>query len=286
MLDSAEGRCGRARAHLRVSVPRGGVEQGWGLMWNYADTDNYVEARFVMPAADMYDDIYDQRPSVRVLKMAGGVESLVSETKLKNNYGRGGNPNSLRLIYDGYSARLYAGDGEGNLIGTVPYDPAVCAYAARFADGALCSRITTEFEMLPVRERCAFDNVDELLGYLRLSTDITEGVWVYLDRNIKEGSADMGGFYTLATVRNSDGGLDLVYLSGASVNGPDWHPLDIKGHLDPTIFLNTYDLEWVEADGHRMAGEQDAQISADGSILTLRYPLYDAVVRFSRKTGL
>lgn len=286
MLDSVAGKCERARAHLRVAVPRCTVEQTWSLIWNNAGENNFMEAQFVMPAADVYDDIYDTQPVVRVLKVADGVETVVSETKLKNNFGHGERPNSLRLIYDGYSARLYAGDGDGNYIGVVPYNPDVCVFAARFMDGARCSRITTEFELKPARERCCIGDVTELLDYLRGSSDATEGVWEYLDRNINEDSADLGGFYTLATVKNADGGLDLVYLGGASVNGSGWRSLDIKGRLFPTIFQNTYNLEWVEADGSRMAGEQDAQFSPDGSILTLRYPLYDAVLRFSRKTGL
>ena len=55
----------------------------------------------------------------------------------------------------------------------------------------------------------------------------------------------------------------------------------LKGRLKPTIFLDHYDLEWVDSTFERMNRDIHAQLT-DGAILSLSFPLLKTTVRFSK----
>lgn len=130
----------------------------------------------------------------------------------------------------------------------------------------------------------AFKSVTELGEYLSASSNQSERVWRYLDRDTDARVLNLGGEYSLATVSNADGGYDIVYIDGARVNGAYWKPLKIKGRLLPTVFVNHYDLIWYDAYGHAIDRETSADIE-NGSILKLNFPLYGGSVRFAAEIG-
>lgn len=124
-----------------------------------------------------------------------------------------------------------------------------------------------------------FADTEALAKHLVASRDSLEGYWQYLDRNISKGGVDFASGYRIATVRDGDC-YQVVYLG--EDNGA-WKPLMVKGLLHPTIFINHFDLEWLDAQRlNNFTHETSATISESESILTLSFPLFGAQVRFRR----
>lgn len=118
---------------------------------------------------------------------------------------------------------------------------------------------------------------------LSKSKDHAEGLYTYLDRNIDpKGEAALSrADYLLGVEKHPDipGAFRIIYLGGGA---PGWTPGELKGILSPTLFIDQYDLEWTDHRGHRISEECSAQLSPDGSILTLSFPLLKARLRYSR----
>ncbi len=110
-------------------------------------------------------------------------------------------------------------------------------------------------------------------------SDIAAGrCWTYLDRENDPAVARPGGRYVLAQI-----GDDLVYLDGAQINAPRWRRGMIKGRLTATPYSGYYHLVWFDATGRRLADDSFAEMSADGSTMTLCFPALDARLRFSSR---
>jgi hypothetical protein len=124
------------------------------------------------------------------------------------------------------------------------------------------------------------DQLDQLTYLARNLTDINGAVWSYIDNQLDTELAGRGGDYRLATVANSDGGYDIVYLSGAVVNNSLWQRGDIKGKMAPSPLSSSYTLTWYDADLN--SDYIDAQANIDGDILTLVFPYESAQLRFIR----
>lgn len=123
---------------------------------------------------------------------------------------------------------------------------------------------------------------EELTEYIKASDDPAEGFWKYLDRENDPEYARPGGRYLLATVRNKDaGGYDIIYVDGARTYSDRWNPMMLKGRLIPTIFTSHYDLEWLDSSFEPMTEDLHADIT-DGAILTLSFPMFKTVMRFSK----
>lgn len=113
------------------------------------------------------------------------------------------------------------------------------------------------------------------------------GVWRYLDRDNDPAWSRPGGKYTLGIVRDESekDAWTIVYLGGAVTNSDRWNPGMRKGSLKGSGFLRDFNLEWIDA-MYGVLGEDDecsAALSDDGQILTLRFPLDKATLRFSRQ---
>ena len=131
-----------------------------------------------------------------------------------------------------------------------------------------------------------FRTADDILK----ADDITmspAGVWRYLDRDNDPAWSRPGGKYTLGIVRdeNEDDLWTIVYLGGAVTNSDRWIPGMCKGSLKGSGFLRDFNLSWIDS----MYGALDeddecsAALSDDGQILTLRFPLDKATLRFARE---
>lgn len=126
-----------------------------------------------------------------------------------------------------------------------------------------------------------FGSLASLNEYLLSSENTLERVWRYLDRDTDSRLLNLGGDYSLATVRKADGSYDILYIGGARVNRKYWKPLMLKGRLMPTPFINHYDLMWYDAYGRLIDREVSADIENGGSILKLNLPLQGGTVRFA-----
>lgn len=134
----------------------------------------------------------------------------------------------------------------------------------------------------PAPQFSRFADVDSLIAAVRTSADPAEGCWRYLDRDMRPEKAVPGGFYTLATVADGNGGYEIVYLGGATQNAGAWQPLRLKGRLVPSGFAGNYDLAWQAADGRGCPPESYAVIDAYTGTLTLYFPLLGASMRFRK----
>lgn len=124
---------------------------------------------------------------------------------------------------------------------------------------------------------------DELYEHIAASTDTMEAFWSYFDRITDGPGTQLGGRYLLATVRNDDGGYDIVMVDGWRVNPGIWQCGTLKGRLIPSIFIDTYTLSWRNAEGRWIHGENDLSATvSNASLLTLRFPHVNSTLRFSR----
>lgn len=120
------------------------------------------------------------------------------------------------------------------------------------------------------------------------------GMWQFLDRDTESSLAEPGGRYILAVVKHraAEGAsdtvepdYDIIYMGGGVANRRAWEPGMIKGHLWRTSFAGHYRAEWIDADMEPMDGETFADLTADGAILSVNFPLYRSTIRFERITG-
>lgn len=123
---------------------------------------------------------------------------------------------------------------------------------------------------------------DSLARHFAGSTDPVEGFWRYLDRETDTRWSILGGFYRIALVRNTLGGYDIIYISGAENRAHLWQSGMRKGRLTPSRFENHYELDWQTSNLESAGPECSADIS-DVVILRLNMPLHHATLRFSKE---
>lgn len=270
----------RATIHVRLAADSRECA-GWSLIWNYTDDANYTRATLYLPSDMRHSDLYATEALVEVVRYAAGRPEEVGSHKIADAIDGGKGMNSLKLVYDGGRATLYAGSTDQKEVCAVPFaaDGGVVAY---LSDGPVrVQRADVRSHASSAPRSCAHASVDQLAEHIRASADPMEGFWEYLDRSTDPAKAVTGGSYTLATVRSGDA-YDIVYIKGAEVASAAWRPLQLKGRLKPTIFKGNYDMEWITASMQTISKDADAQLSDDGAILTLRFPALGAQVRLRR----
>lgn len=134
------------------------------------------------------------------------------------------------------------------------------------------------------RQRLPFSSPwdDERLleDYLNQSRDNAEGYWQILDRSLEETMLRIGGDYRFALVRAGDG-YDLIYLSGARVNGERWKPGMVKCHLSSSGIEGVWNVEWIDSMFGSIANDIKAQFE-NGSTLLIQFPYHDSHVRLQK----
>ena len=267
----------RAGLQVRAALPLKARGRIMSLRWGA------VRATLHIP--DWSDDPLYLVPDavVRVDSLRGASVRPIGLHAVKLSSADISGPMSVKLIADHHSARLYVGGEFQQYVATVPFDRAGGCVSAGFSHNAKIQRLTAEARYVPVPEYAPFVSEDELRAYIAASADINEAVWDYLDRDIDPALATAGGRYRLATIKSASrpGTYDIIYLSGA--DAPDGRePMRVIGRLAPTIFIGAYSLDWFDTRGRLLSGDQDAQITLDHAILTLRWPLLRSQLRFSR----
>ncbi len=144
--------------------------------------------------------------------------------------------------------------------------------------------VMDEYEAEPSRQLSTGWTYDSIVCYLvnRRGVDPGEGIWKYFDRNNNPAKGIVGGNYTLATLRNGDGGYDIIYIGGAKTARNRWREGMLKGRLSPSIFRGHFDLVWYDALMQPVSEEANATIQQEGALLEVAFPLYETTFRFSR----
>lgn len=269
--------------HVRLET-KAGKPLKFTLLWNgHADGSRcgvHVEARPVAEAdgAGRSTCIY------RVFTDNAAGTDVVREGEGLFCYGTGRNTAfSAVLNVDATGAELSLGGVEPEIRMPVPFDrlkPGSLGLL-RPSDAKLTVHTLITRQTEP-RRRASFATVDSLATYLAASADPLEGRWEYLDRDTDPAKVSAGGRYVVATVADGNGGYDIVYLGGAETFGDDWAPLDVKGRLVPTPFIDHFDLEWIAADSRTLRSETSADFMSGRAVLRLNFPLLNSSIRFRR----
>ena len=268
VVDTLPPRVAWASARIRVEAPRMGAAD-WAA--TLGDTSDYLRVRVHMSAPA---EIYGRRAVATALRGGRGGEAEVGAAE----FDCAGDEASVRIVCDGYSARIYVGDKANVLVCRLD---SLCA-GPLVVEGAEPVEAWARFLPLPEPEMSPFASVADLQARLAASDDPREGLWRYLDRDMDPSRATFGAYYDLATVRRPDGAYDIICIGHRGASTAPVLPLQIKGRLTPTIFIGNYDLAWIDASGLPVSDEANAQFTPDGSILALRFPLLGAQLRFSR----
>ncbi len=251
--------------------------EDWQVVWDYTDADNFTRASVRAERTTPEDVDFGLSSIVTIERVIDGIASEIVRQKVRHS----DYDFSIKLTADRFGVRLYVGDGQQldteGLGTTLAQESKIFLVDKSKAES---QRITHSVTYVPDAQTSRFSTVAELDSYLKTSKDINECYWQYLDRDIDTQRASLGGLYRLATVRSGDG-YDLIYVDGARVFADRWKALDVKGHLSNTIFINSYDLMWLDSSRHSRSTDISATIT-DSSILTLFFPLLKSQIRFSR----
>lgn len=279
MVDSL-GNVDRTTLHVRLAADSHDCTK-WGIIWNYTDEANFTRATLSLPSDRKHSELYGTEALMEVVRYTDGSVEEVCSRKLADVVEDCRDMNSLKLVYDGGRATLYAGTTYQKEVCSVPFGSRG-GIAAFFCDGPVkVQRVDITSHVTSDTHSCEYASLEQLAEHIRASADPMEGFWEYLDRSTDPAKSVMGGHYTLATVRRNDV-YDIVYIKGAEVAADSWQPLQVKGVLTPTIFRGNYDMEWISADMQKISDDTDAQLSDDSAILTLRFPVLGAQVRMRR----
>lgn len=140
-------------------------------------------------------------------------------------------------------------------------------------------RLTTDKTKLRVLSS-PWSDTTLLEEYLEDSEDSLEGYWQILDRSLEETLLKPGGDYRLAITRG-DRGYDIIYISGAKVNGNEWIPGMIKATLAFSGIEGIFDVNWFDPMFCPIDGEIKAQLDAPGT-LRIQFPYQSSSLRLQR----
>lgn len=192
-------------------------------------------------------------------------------------------PCSLHVLIDSHKALMHGGDGK---LLKIPM-----ADLLKSSKGEIRLTLPKNTDIVYVRTqvipkqtlgvcRIPLDSIEE---YLAHSHDPIEGLWEYQDSDIDPDIVHLSGPCKYYVMRNAVSGYDIVYVSGMNFYKQMWHPGDIRGHLEPTVFADQFDLIWVDGTRYRLSDFEDYAVNDSNKLLTLYFPLLDAQVRL-RKT--
>ena len=253
-----------ADVHVRCRAP-------WSLEWRDAASGD--ARRLVIDVRR--DNIYGDKAMVEYV---AGTDSVMAQWDIDAKDASG--PVSLRIAKDHYGTHLYAVNGEELETADMDIDFAVgSSIVARHDSGVhpTVARAPIIYRFMP---RKFGMSRDRLAAYLAESSDMTEGLWEFMDSDIGVEGTMVTAPLRIATLRDGAGYV-IVYLSGYDTSDA-WRTMDIKGWLTPTPFIRDYDLQWYCADGEKLDRQVHATLDEGGSILTLNLGSQPMTLRFRR----
>ncbi len=232
-----------------------------------------------------FGDILDRRQSIVSLRHG---KSVIAERDADGFESSSGKYNTIQVGFDrlGRMLRVSGGGRKVSEVISVPleiHDSTHCS-ASLWSKGVLnVSSLSVENRVAPQKVFATSWSRETLDRYFASSSDDIEGYWQYLDRENDPLYARPGGRYVLAIVKavDSEDIYDILYVSGAETMASEWKPMMLKGRLIRTIFIDHYDLEWIDSTFEPIRRDIHAQIS-DRAILTLSFPLLKSTMRFSK----
>lgn len=259
----------------------------WGMVWNYIDDNNYNLIRLKGGNTMLYDVLDERYITVDVISVKNGKSNTINTVTCKKNVDLYGGYNVIRVLFDGNTTSVLVGNKDLDMVAKIDGVEYGYSFKAGYWTGA-ASKIKVErfvTNVNPIKEsqlatKWTKSDLDRYFSGADL--DDLEGYWTYLDRNLDEKKLKLGGKYTLAIVKNTKNGYDVIYVEGAKVNPTKWECGMLKAVLKPTKFMNNYDMEWYDAVMDEF--NDDTYASVDGNmVLTFRFPIGNGQIRFAKK---
>lgn len=239
-------------ARVKLSNARQGRLAQWSLGWG---TDSLT---VTFDCRHLVDGIGEPSLSIE----CGGVS--VPAPGLNFN----GGWNSVAVEWTGTTARVLSGGERLELNGEIAGLP-------RPSAGALT--VSTKTGKLAVADLIVETDDYDLSALMTDCNPDSLEVWEYFD-STETKSARLGGAYRLGLMKTDDG-YNLIYLSGARVNADAWKPGMCKARLTATPYQGYFLLEWIDATGRPLPGENYATLDSMSRTLTLEFPAFPLSVR-------
>ncbi len=255
-----------------------------GLAFNISDGDTTTVMMSCYDTAPG-DDVNDRRlADIVVTRHVEGSSTVLARWTIDDRVDLYDGLTGLAVDVKGDNVVVLVGRHTLSAVGTVDVSRAVSVVSVGLVAGS-AALMSIERTMLTVTEaEHIIDDLDwtvETLGaHFEMSTDINEGFYTYLDRDLDESKARLGGRYRVALVA-SDSGYDIVYVDGAQVNASQWSVGMLKGRLRRTQFAGYYSLLWIDAEHQAIDTDVTAMLT-DAMFLTLKFPTLAGEVRFSK----
>lgn len=260
--------------------------QRWGVAIDMMPNGDMITVELRCDNGDAYNDVADNRMlEILVAKHTAASTTVIKSLKVNKDVDLYNGDNILSVNAYGDDIKVLVGRKTPKTV----LETTVKREAANSRVGILAgpgSSVKVKRTMLNYeKDNRVAKHTDwtkkTLTEHFRNSTDPAEGFWVYLDRDMEEKMARMGGRYTIATVKNKDNGYDIIYCDGATVNDSQWTPYMIKGSMKKTIFTSNYDATWIDSNFTPLSKDIQATIE-NAVILTIKFPVLKSQLRFSK----
>lgn len=256
-----------------------------GLVLFYADEANYYTLEMVPFNTVPHDDMRDERLiKVSLCKVENGHKTILSSKTTGKNVNLYDGLNTL--CADFHEGTLSVSVGDKRLHHLFTFVPITKRFGLQ--TGLIVSkggkmkveRTVLSLEKSDKEKTYTEWTKEKLITHFRVSKNPFEGFWEYLDRDMDDGIARIGGKYTLALVETNDG-FDIIYISGAQVGKREWKEGMLKGKLYKTIFTDNYKARWADATFRILDDDVNGYFES-GLILDMSFPTLKSKIRFSK----
>lgn len=256
-----------------------------GLVLFYADKANYYSIEMSPFNTAPHDDMCDERLlKVSLNKVENGDKTILSSTDVHKDVNLYDGLNTL--CADLREGVLSVSVGDKRLSHVFTFGPITQRFGQSMGlivgprgkmnvERTLLSFEKSEKEMVVTE----WDK-QKLDEHFKISKNPFEGYWEYLDRDMDDNIARIGGKYTLALVEATDG-FNVIYISGAQVGKSEWKEGMLKGKLYKTIFTDNYKACWTDATFRVLDDDVNGYFES-GLILDMSFPALKSKMRFSK----
>lgn len=256
-----------------------------GLVLLYKNPADYFLLELAPFNTHPFDEMRDERlAKVSLYRVKGRDRELVNERTLSSGVNFYDGLNALCVDVLQGSVNVYVGSDKLNKLfsADIPSCGGTDAMGLAVAPNGemLVERTLLSYEKIETSKQQTDWTIAKLDAYFEDSKNPFEGYWEYLDRDMDDDVARLGGKYRVALVDNGNG-FDIIYISGAQVKKSEWREGMLKGRLTKTIFTDNYNAYWIDSTFRPMEEDVNGYFES-GVILNMSFPVYKSQIRFSK----
>ena len=256
----------------------------WGVVFNYISPQNYCALILKADNSNPYDILDKRSLTCTLLRIADGKHEVLASQSITDNVDLYQGSNLISIIANQSNLSVKIGETKLKQVLSANISIIPGSKAGIFTGpGSMTAveRFIIKHEHDPAAKLHTAWTENKIAEHFAKSSDLNEGFWDYLDRNIDDKLLRLGGRYRLALIA-SPSGYDIIYISGAEVNASKWQTGMIKGRLIKTQFPNHYDLIWYDALFAPFSNDVNATIE-NSSIITFNFPVHKTQLRFAKQ---